>query len=96
MAKTSQLRSSSEGSIVDKRRDHSSKVQAWAPPLVLNGAPLASTTSIRDFQKGRAGYVADIMEQALLLPEDMADLRAMKKHEMFLSLKRDLALVSVV
>ena len=27
---------------------------------------------------------------------DMADLRSMKKHEMFLSLKRDLALVSVL
>jgi len=40
--------------------------------------------------------VADIVEQALLLPGDMADLKAMKKHEMFLSLKRDLALVSVV
>jgi len=35
------------------------------------------------------------MEHALLLLGDMADLRSMKKHEMFLSLKRDLALVSV-
>ena len=35
------------------------------------------------------------MVQALLLLGDMADLRSMKKHEMFLSLKRDLALVSV-
>ena len=35
------------------------------------------------------------MVQALLLLGDMADLRSMKKHEMFLSLKRDLVLVSV-
>ena len=35
------------------------------------------------------------MVQALLLLGDMADLWSMKKHEMFLSLKRDLALVSV-
>ena len=35
------------------------------------------------------------MVQALLLLGDMADLRSMKKHEMFLSLKRDLELVSV-
>ena len=40
--------------------------------------------------------MADAVEQALLLLGDMADLRTMKKHEVFLSLKRDLALVSTV
>ena len=38
--------------------------------------------------------MADAVEQALLLPEDMADLRSMRKHEVFLYLKRDLALVN--
>ena len=38
--------------------------------------------------------MADAMKQALLLPRDMADLRSMRKHELFLSLKRDLTLVS--
>ena len=33
--------------------------------------------------------MANAIEQALLLPGDMADLRAMKKYEVFLSLKRD-------
>lgn len=33
--------------------------------------------------------MANAVEQALLLPGDMADLRAMKKYEVFLSLKRD-------
>ncbi|KAK9997975.1 hypothetical protein SO802_017578 [Lithocarpus litseifolius] len=42
--------------------------------------------------KGRARYVADVVEKALLLPGDMADLRSIRKHEVFLSLKRDLAL----
>lgn len=37
--------------------------------------------------------MANAIEQALLLPGDMADLRALRKHEVFLSLKRDLALV---
>ena len=64
------------------------------PTLVLDEAPLPADASIRNFQQGRAGYVADVVEQALLLPEDMADLRSMRKHEVFLSLKRDLALVS--
>ena len=40
--------------------------------------------------------MADVVEQALLLPEDMADLRSIRKHEMFLSLKRDLTSVSSV
>lgn len=50
--------------------------------------------SIRDFQGGTAGYVANAVEQTLQLPKDMADLKSMRKHEVFLSLKRDLAIVS--
>ena len=38
--------------------------------------------------------MANAVEQALLLPIDMADLRSMRKHEVFLSLKRDLVMVS--
>ena len=38
--------------------------------------------------------MADTVEQALLLPKDMADLRSLKRHEVFFSLKRDLAMVS--
>jgi len=38
--------------------------------------------------------VANTVEQALLLPKDKAELRSMRKHEVFLSLKRDLAMVS--
>ena len=64
------------------------------PTLVLDEAPLPADALIRNFQQGRARYVADAVEQALLLPEDMADLRSIRKHEVFLSLKRDLALVS--
>ena len=38
--------------------------------------------------------MADVAEQALLLLTDIADLWEMRKHEVFLCLKRDLALVS--
>ena len=55
---------------------------------------MLADASVRNFQQGRAGYVADTVEQALLLLEDMADLKSMRKHEVFLSLKRDLVLVS--
>ena len=41
-----------------------------------------------------ARYVANAVEQTFLLPKDMADLRFMRKHEVFLGLKRDLAMVS--
>jgi len=62
--------------------------------MVLDKAPLPVDASIRSFQQGKSGYVADAVEQALLLPEDMVEWRSMRKHEVFLSLKRDLALVS--
>ena len=55
---------------------------------------MLADASVINFQQGRAGYVADTVEQALLLLKDMADLKSMRKHEVFLSLKRDLALVS--
>lgn len=60
---------------------------------MLDGAPLPSDSFIRDFRIGRASYVADSLEQALLLPQDMAELRNLEKHEVLLTLKRDLALV---
>ena len=37
--------------------------------------------------------MADAVEQALLLPKDMAELLSMRRHEVFLSLKRYLAMV---
>ena len=64
------------------------------PALVLDGAPLPMDASIRNFQQGKANYVANAVEQALLLPKDMANLRSLRKHEVFLSLKRNLVMVS--
>ena len=40
--------------------------------------------------------MADAVEQALLLLEDMAELQSMKRHEIFLSLKRYLAMVCLL
>ena len=77
-----------------QRGDHRATAPAWAPPMELDWAPLLSDASIRDFHEGTAGYVADVMEQSLLLPKDMADLRSIRQHEVFLELKRDLAIVS--
>ena len=60
---------------------------------MLNGESLLANASIRNFQGGIAGYVVDAVEQALLLLEDIAELQGMRRHEVFLSLKRYLAMV---
>ena len=62
---------------------------------MIDGSTFPTNSSIRDFLKGKAKYIADVVEQDLLLPEDMVKLRTMKKHEVFLSLKSDLAMVSI-
>ena len=59
-----------------------------------DGAPLPANASIRDFRGRKADYVTNAVEQALLLLKDMADLRSQRRHKVFLSLKRDLAMVS--
>ena len=62
---------------------------------MLNEEPLLVTAFIKDFQGGTASYVADAVKQALLFPEDIAELRLMRRHEVFLSLKRYLAMVGL-
>ena len=47
---------------------------------MLNGEPLLANASIRDFQGGVVSYVSDAVEQALLLPKDMAKLRDMRRY----------------
>ena len=39
--------------------------------------------------------MANSLEQVLLLPPNMADLRKLKKHKVFFTLKRNLAMVGV-
>ena len=70
-----QTRSATE---VEKRVDYRTAAPIWALRMELDGAPLLNDASIRDFQRGIAGYVVDEMEQSLLLPKDMADLRSMR------------------
>ena len=50
-------------------------------------------TSLRDFNKGEGTYVADAVERSLLLPVDMADLKNLRRQELFLSMKRYLGMV---
>ena len=49
--------------------------------------------SLRDFNKGEGTYVADTLERSLLLLGDMADLKNLKRQEIFLNMKRYLGIV---
>ena len=82
--------------LANKKAESQIGVPAWMPTLVLDRAPLPADASIKRFQDRRAGYVANAVEQALLLPEDMIEWQSMRKHKVFLSLKRELTLVSLL
>ena len=66
----------------------------WSPRLEVDGIPIPWNALVREFQKGRAGYIAKALEQPLLLPKDMEAYKRFKQNELFLFLKRDLAMVS--
>ena len=66
----------------------------WSLRLEVDRAPIPWATSVREFQKGRAGYITEDLEQPLLLPKDMDAYRRFTKNDLFLSLKRDLAMVN--
>ena len=62
--------------------------QAWLPAPMLGGEPLMDDTSIRDFNGGIGCHVATALEQTLLLPRDMVELRGLRRNEVFLNTKR--------
>jgi len=71
MSRTQQRRGGEDSEVLPECR---SRDPSWNPPLVLDGAPLPTDSFIRDFDHGKAGYVANSVEQALLLLRDMAEL----------------------
>ena len=97
--KTTQAPRSRRGDSVESRdEENRAEVRAtprtWSPKLELDGVAIPYNASIREYNQGRAGYVADALEQPLLLPRDMEAYRRFSQPEIFLSLKRDLAMVS--
>ena len=51
--------------------------------------------SIRDFNEGIGCHVASTLEQTLLLPKDMVELRGFRRSEVFLHTKRLLGMVCI-
>ena len=68
--------------------------RTWSPKLEVDGVPIAYDASLRHYHGGHAGHVAEALEHPLLLPKDMKAYRNFNHQELFLSLKRDLAMVS--
>ena len=68
--------------------------RTWSPKLEVDGVPIAWDASLRHYRGGHAGHVAQALEQPLLLPKDMEAYRNFNQPELFLSLKRDMAMVS--
>ena len=60
---------------------------------MLGGEPLMDDASIRDFNGGIGCHVALALEQTLLLPKDMVELRSFRRSEVFLHTKRFLGMV---
>ncbi|XP_050285032.1 uncharacterized protein LOC126724597 [Quercus robur] len=79
-----------EGNLAEVR----TALRPWDPKLELDGLAIPYTASVREYNRGRAGYVAEALEQPLLLPRDMEAYRRCTQSELFLSLKRDLALIT--
>ena len=67
--------------------------RTWLPKLEVDGVPIAYDASLRHYRGGHAGLVAEALEQPLLLPKDMEAYRNFNHPELFLSFKRDLAMV---
>ena len=68
--------------------------RTWSPVLEVDGMPITYDATLRHYRGGHAGLVAEALKQSLLIPQDMEAYRTFNHHELFLSLKRDLAMVS--
>lgn len=81
----------------ERRVDPSAAVHApvWAPQMVVDDQAVTTDASIRGSDSGTAACIADALEQALLLPEDMGELRRMRDHNVFMMLKKELAMVRI-
>ena len=68
--------------------------RTWSPVLEVDGMPITFDITLRHYRGGHAGLLAEALEQPLLLPQDMAAYRSFNHPNLFLSLKRDLAMIS--
>ena len=70
--------------------------RTWAPLIEMEGAPISYDASIWDVQRGHANYLAQALQQPFFLPRDMESIRCTRQPDLFMLLKRDLAMVSCI
>ena len=70
--------------------------QAWLSAPMLGGEPLTEDASIRDYNGGIGCQVTSVLEETLLLPKDMVELRGLRRNEVFLQAKQFLGMVCTV
>ena len=80
----------------ERRKVQLPQPQAWLPAPMLGGVPLTDDATIRDYNGGIGCHVASVLEDTLLLPKDMVELRGLKRNEVFLQAKRFLGMVCIV
>ena len=66
---------------VESRDDIETRHQqcTWAPMIKMDGAPIPYESMIRESSRGHSMYLAQAIEQPLLLPKDMDALRQMRQ-----------------
>ena len=69
--------------------------QARLPAPMLGGEPMIDDASLRDYNEGIGCHVASVLEETLLLPKDMVELRGLRRNEVFLQTKRFLGMVCI-
>ena len=45
--------------------------RTWSLKLEVDGVAIPYTASVREYNRGRARYIAEALKQAVLLPRDM-------------------------
>jgi len=78
---------------VERADNQPPESQVWRLAPILGGEPLRDDASLRDFNRGIGCHVVSALEEALLLPKDMTELRNIRKNEVFLNIKRYLGMV---
>ena len=70
--------------------------RTWAPVLEMDEAPIPYDSTIRESSRGLSTHLAQALEQSPLLPRGMEAFKQTRQPDLFMSLKRDLAMVSTV
>ena len=87
-------KSTSIGTPNEARGDQPRKASIWMPVFTLSFSnPVLDNANLRDPTNNNSSLVVEYLEKALCLLEDIKELRSIRKCEVFLALKQDMAKV---